>query len=95
LGGSILIQDGDYTLPVELEEEKAQSILEDQAGDYGHQVRDSTMPYFSIDLDDGERYDLIYLPSREGLQAVAHYDQEQGETIEFYDIEKILEGDTL
>ena len=51
------------------------------------------MPYFSIDLGDGERYDLIYLPNREGLQAVAHYSEEQGETIGFYEIEELLEGD--
>lgn len=50
------------------------------------------MPYFSIDLGDGERYDLIYLPSREGLQAVAHYSEEQGEVLGFTKINELLEG---
>lgn len=51
------------------------------------------MPYFSIDSGDGERYDLIYLPTRQGLQAIAHVDQEEQETIGFYEIEDILEGE--
>jgi len=34
------------------------------------------------------------LPTREGLQAVAHYDQEEDETIKFYEIEDMLEGET-
>jgi hypothetical protein len=51
------------------------------------------MPYFSIDLGNGERYDLIYLPTRQGLQAVAHYDQENQETLGFHEIEELLEGD--
>lgn len=52
------------------------------------------MPYFSIDLGDGERYDLIYLPLQDGLQAVAHYSEEREETRGFYEIDDILEGDT-
>jgi len=50
------------------------------------------MPYFSIDLRNGERYDLIYLPTRQGLQAVAHYSEEQRETLGFHEIEELLEG---
>ena len=51
------------------------------------------MPYFSIDTGDGERYDLIYLPTRQGLQAVAHVDQEQDETLSFHNVDELLEGD--
>jgi hypothetical protein len=94
LGGSILLHDGSYTVPRELEESKARKIIEDQAEDYGHELRDSTMPYFSISLGNGERYDLIYLPTRNGLQAVAHYSEEDGETLDFQKIEDILEGET-
>jgi len=92
LGGSVLLHDGDYTIPRNLPEEKSRSIIQDQAEEYGHELRDSPMPYFSIDLRNGERYDLIYLPTRQGLQAVAHYSEEQRETLGFHEIEELLEG---
>ena len=53
----------------------------------------STQPYFSIDTGDGERYDLIYLPLSEGLQAVAIHDKEHGETLGFHKIDDMLEGE--
>lgn len=87
------MEDGSYTLPVGLPEDKARDIVEDQAEDYDHSIRDSTQPYFSIDTG-SERYDLIYLPTRQGLQAVARYDTEHGETLNFHKINDILEGET-
>jgi len=53
------------------------------------------MPYFSIHLDNGERYDLLHTKPEEGVKAVAHYDQETGETVGFYKIKDMLEGDNL
>lgn len=75
--------------------EKSRSIIEDQAQEIDdHEVRGSNQPYFSINLGNRERYDLIYLPLQDGLQAVAHYSEEQGETIGFHEIEELLEGDS-
>jgi len=93
LGGSILLHNSSYTIPRELEETKARKILEDQANDYDHEVRGSTMPYFSIDLGNGERYDLIYLPTSNGLQAVAHYSEKEEEILDFQKIDDLLEGE--
>jgi hypothetical protein len=92
LGGSILLNQGDYTIPVGLPEDKAREIVEDQAEDYGHRLHDNEEPYFSIETGEGERYDLIYLPNREGLQAVGHYSEEQGKVLGFTKINELLEG---
>lgn len=79
--------------PVELPAEKTKTILEDQAEDYGHEVRDRTDPYFSIETGDSVRYDLLYTKEDEGVKAVAEYDEASGETQSFWKIDELLEGD--
>ena len=79
--------------PVELPAEKTRTILEDQASDYGHEVRDSTNPYFSIETGGDTRYDLLYTREGEGVKAVAEYDEVAGETQGFWKVEDLLEGD--
>ncbi|SDW44532.1 hypothetical protein SAMN05443574_103260 [Haloarcula vallismortis] len=49
------------------------------------------MPYFSIELEEGERYDLLYTREDEGVKAVAYYDEEAGETLGFWKVEDLLE----
>lgn len=68
-----------------------QSILEDQASDYGHTVRDNTNPYFSIETGEETRYDLLYTKEDEGVKAVAEYDTEAGETQGFWKVDDLLE----
>jgi len=45
-------------------------------------------------MGDGERYDLIYLPSKDGLQAVAQYDKEGSQALSFHKINELLKGET-
>jgi hypothetical protein len=94
LGGSIEL--GEYLFPVELPAEKTKTILEDQAEDYGHDVRDSTNPYFSIKTGDDTRYDLLYTNKEEdeGVKAVAEYDEAAGETQGFWKVDDLLEEET-
>ncbi len=49
------------------------------------------MPYFSIDTGNDERYDLLYTKPEEGVKAVALYDEEQDETMDFWEIDELLE----
>ncbi|MFU1780193.1 hypothetical protein ACM16X_02300 [Haloarcula japonica] len=86
----VLLHDGDYRFPKDVEVEKSWSIIEEQAEDYDHEVQDSTMPYFSIDTGDGLRYDLLYTKPEEGVKAVAVYDEERDELQDFYEIEELL-----
>ena len=79
--------------PVEFPVDTVQRILEDQAEDYGHEVRDSPDPYFSIETGDSVRYDLLYTREDEGVKAVAEYDEAAGETQGFWKIDDLLEGD--
>lgn len=79
--------------PVELPAEKAKTILEDQVEGYGHEVRDSTDPYFSIETGDSVRYDLLYTKEEEGVKAVAEYDEAAGETQGFWKVDDLLEGE--
>lgn len=90
LGGSIEL--GEYLFPVELPAEKTKTILEDQAEDYGHEVRDSTDPYFSIENGGDVRYDLLYTKEDEGVKAIAEYDTEAGEPQGFWKVDDLLEG---
>jgi len=91
LGGSIEV--GEYLFPVELPAGKTKTILEDQAEEYGHDVRDSTDPYFSIETGGDTRYDLLYTKEDEGVKAVAEYDEAAGETQGFWKVDDLLEGD--
>jgi len=67
-----------------------QKIVVDQAEDYGHEIRDSTDPYFSINTDD-LRYDLLYTRPEEGVKAVAEYDVDAGEVVDFQKIDELVE----
>ena len=78
--------------PVEFDVDTVRTILEDQAEEYGHEVRDSTDPYFSINTGDGQRYDLLYTRPKDGVKAVALYDEESDEAEEFWKVEDILQG---
>jgi len=82
-----------YLFPVEFPVDTVQRILEDQASDYGHKVRDSIDPYFSIETGADTRYDLLYTKEDEGVKAVAEYDIEAGETQGFWKVDELLEGD--
>ncbi|ELY83600.1 hypothetical protein [Natrinema altunense] len=68
-----------------------QKIVVDQAEDYGHTVRDSTDPYFSIETGGDLRYDLLYTRPEEGVKAVAEYDVDVGEVVDFQKIDEIVE----
>ncbi|MFC6768633.1 hypothetical protein [Natrinema soli] len=89
-GGSITLGD-QYLFPVEFPVDTVRSILEDQVEDYGHEIRDSTDPYFSIDTGDSARYDLLYTDEDEGVKAIAEYDTDIGEAMSFWKIEELLE----
>ena len=91
-GGSITLEDR-YLFPVEFDVDTVKRILEDQAEEYGHEIQDSTDPYFSISTGDGQRYDLLYTRPEDGVKAVALYDVEAGEAQEFWKVEEILQGD--
>jgi hypothetical protein len=91
LGGSIEV--GEYLFPVEFPVDTVRRILEDQAEDYGHEVRDNTDPYFSIETGGDTRYDLLYTKEDEGVKALAEYDTETGETQGFWKVDDLLEGD--
>jgi len=85
------LEDGDYVFPRDLAVEKTREILEDQAEDYGHTVRDSTDPYFSIETGGGLRYELLYTRPEEGVKAVAEYDVDVGEVVDFQKIDELVE----
>ena len=68
-----------------------QKIVVDQAEDYGHEIRDSTDPYFSIETGADLRYDLLYTRPEEGVKAVAEYDIDAGEVVDFQKIDELVE----
>ena len=92
-GGSITLGD-QYLFPVEFPVDTVQRILEDQVEEYGHEVRDNTDPYLSIETGEDTRYDLLYTREVEGVKAVAEYDEAAGETQGFWKVEDLLEEET-
>lgn len=85
----------EYVWPEEWDLDQVRAGVESQAADHGHEVRGSTMPYFSIDTGDSLRYDLLYTKPEEGVKAVAVYDIDAEVTEAFYKIQDLVEGDAV
>lgn len=89
LGGSIELGDN-YLFPVELPAEKVRNILEDQAREDA--VRGSRFPFFSLELGQGQQYDLLYSGGKdEPVDAIGLYNSNQGKTVGFYEMEELVE----
>lgn len=67
---------------------KVRQILED---DQDAEIYGSQLPQFGVDAGDGIRYDLIRLDEEEPVNAIGVYDVDEGEALDFYDIDDIVE----
>jgi len=88
LGGTVEFGE-DYLFPRDLGADKVKEIL---SSDQDADVYGSQFPGFSVESADKVRYDLISLPSTDSVVGIGVYDIDEGEVLDFYEIEDIPEA---
>ncbi|WP_276273652.1 hypothetical protein [Haloarcula litorea] len=89
LGGTVEFgeEDEEYLFPRDLPADKVRKILENQDADiYGSQF-----PGFRVETSQGVRYDVIHLDESEPVDAIGIYDVDEGEVLEFYEMDELVE----
>jgi len=98
LGGTITFADGDYQFSLNLEADKLEQVLRDQADQYGDEIGASTMPTVRIRRDDAV-YDVGYRPdvkTRERRATfVALRDRYGDDMLAYQELEDVVEQSGL
>lgn len=94
LGGTITFADGDYQFPLNLEADKLEQVLRDQATQYGDDLGTSALPAVRIRRDDCV-YDVGYRPDVETrerrAQFIALRDRYGDDMLAYQDLSDVVE----
>ncbi|WP_049937265.1 hypothetical protein [Haloplanus natans] len=90
LGGTVEFGEDneEYLFPRDLPADKVRKILED---DQDADIYGSEFPGFRVETSQGVRYDVIHLDGSEPVDAIGIYDVDEGEVLEFYEMDDLVE----
>ena len=87
LGGTIEFGE-DYLFPRDLPAGKVREILEE---DQDAEVYGLQFPFFRVNSGEVVQYDLLHLDDQVPVDAIGVYDTEDGEVVDFYDLDELSE----